>query len=150
MILIPSSFPGSATMGVGGLHDNYGSAPAAQPGKSKGGQITTRTLGSSGTSACPPCVLPTPNPGRWTVVDLSMQENTIGASRLCMPDNNRAENTHLPPLNLQPTRFSVGCLIAAFPVDLLRCPKPLRPMPDHVPLDQFEPIDAWLWPRGKP
>ena len=36
MILIPGSFLGSETMGAGGLHDNYGSALAAQPGKSKG------------------------------------------------------------------------------------------------------------------
>jgi hypothetical protein len=52
-------------MGAGGRHDNYGSALAAQPGKSKGGgQTTTRALCSSDITACPLHVLPTPQ-SRW-------------------------------------------------------------------------------------
>jgi hypothetical protein len=43
-----------------GQHDTYGSALAAQPGRSQGGQLLTRALSSWNRSACPLSVPPVP------------------------------------------------------------------------------------------
>lgn len=60
-----------------------------------GGQITTRARSSSDTSACPPCVLPTPQiPVHGSYSIHPWQKMRIGASRLFMPDNNRIEQDH--------------------------------------------------------
>src|SRR4051812_27322438 len=96
--------PCNQNAGAGGQHDNYGSALAAHPGKSRGRPDNNSSSQLTVYTASPPCVLPAP-PSRSP--DISAW---LGMPGLHMPDNNTVERAIRPlamPRSLHPSFSSV-------------------------------------------